>query len=121
LDAQIITALTTLGIVVIGSLGTIVKVLVDKLTADLANNTSITKQARDASDGQLSSTIDKLAAANNTIVGLRAVVWDRDDQIAYLRSRLPQADELLSEYSNRRTRRSSDADVIAAEHHLLGN
>ena len=113
------TELTALAIIIIGSVGTLIKVLVDKLTIELRQNTAITTQARDASNGQLSSVLVQLAAERNLVQGLRAVVRDRDDKLAFLSTRITQVDVLLQEYSDRRTTRTTDADVIAAENHLL--
>lgn len=117
---QIIGALITLGVSVIGALGTLVKVLVDQISKKLEENTTLTKEAKAAANGQLSGILDQLAAERNTVQGLRAVVRERDDRIAYLVARLPQAQELMHRYSDRRTARASEADVIAAEKHLIG-
>jgi hypothetical protein len=116
---HIAEALIGLGIIVIGALGTMVKFWIAHLAAELAQNTAITTQARDASNGQLSSVLDQLAAERNLVQGLRAIVRDRDDRLAYLLSRIPQVEALMVEYSDRRTTRTTDADMIAVEQHLL--
>jgi hypothetical protein len=116
---HIAEALIGLGIIVIGALGTMVKLWIDHLAAELAQNTAITTQARDASNGQLSSVLDQLAAERNTVQGLKAVVRDRDDRLAYLLSRIPQVEALMQEYSDRRATRTTEADMIAVEQHLL--
>jgi hypothetical protein len=120
-DSQIIGALIILGLLVIGSIGTIVKAITDKIVADLAINTTLTREAKNAANGQLTGVIDQLAAERNIVQGLRAVVRERDDRIAYIVARLPEAQGLMRDYSDRRTARASDADVIAAEQHLLGS
>jgi hypothetical protein len=119
LDSQITTALIALGLTVIGALGTLVKVMVDQISRKLEENTKLTKETKAAANGQLTNVIDQLAAERNTVAGLRMVVRERDDRIAYLMARLPQAESLMHDYSERRTARSSEADVIAAEKHLL--
>ena len=121
MDTEITSALIILAVAIIGSLGTLIKAMVDHLAKELAENTSITKQARDSSNGQLTSVIAQLAAERNTVQGLRGVVRERDDRIAYLVARLPEAQELMRNYSERRTARASEADVLAAEKHLLGS
>jgi len=113
------TELTALAIIIIGALGTLVKVLVSQIAKKLEENTILTIQAKDAANGQLSSVIAQLAAERNLVTGLRAVVRERDDRLAYLVSRLPEAQKMLRDYSDRRASRATDADVIAAENHLL--
>jgi CRP-like cAMP-binding protein len=121
MDSQITAALVALAIVIIGSLGTLVKMLVDNISAELSVNTQITKQARDASNGQLSGMIEQLAAERNRVQGLLAVVHDREDRVAYLVSRVPTATALLQEFAARRVHPVTDADVIIAENHALGD
>jgi hypothetical protein len=121
MDTQITAALVTLALVIIGALGTLVKVLVDKISAELSVNTRISTEARDASDGQLSTTLELLAAERNRVQGLLAVIRDREDRIAYLVSRVPTATKLLQEFGDRRTRHITDADAVIAEQHALGD
>lgn len=113
-------ALGGLALITIGALGTLVKVLIKKILNEIQTNTRITTEARDASNGQLSSLTQQLAAERNTVSGLRMVVRERDDRIAYIVARVPQAEDLMRDYSDRRTARASEADVVAAENHLLG-
>ena len=44
LPAEIIAALVSLALIIIGSIGAVVKVLIDRVSADLQHNTSITLQ-----------------------------------------------------------------------------
>jgi len=118
-DQEIIQSLIALGVIVIGCLGTLVKMWINHLATELAQNTRITTQARDASNGQLSSVIDQLAAARNTVMGLRSVVQERDDRLAYITSRLPEADVLMKEFAERRFYRPSATDEALAEQHAL--
>jgi hypothetical protein len=121
MDSQISTALIVLGVTVISALGTLVKLLVDKLSAELATNTSVSMQARDASNGQLSELLAQLAAERNCSQGLRAIIHDRDDRIAYLLARLPEASALMAKFAERRTTKITPADVQLAEQHALGS
>lgn len=107
--------LISLLIAVIGAL----VALVERIRRDLSTNTDLTQQAKDAANGQLSGVLDQLAAVRNQVQGLRAVVRERDDRIAYIVARVPEAEGMMRDYSDRRTSRSSDADVAAAERHLL--
>jgi hypothetical protein len=120
MDPQIIGALLILALLVIGSIGTIVKAITNRIVADLAVNTQLTQETKEATNGQLASLREQLAAARNTIAGLKMVVHERDDRIAYIVARVPDAQLLMRDYSDRRTARASEADVIAAEKHLLG-
>jgi len=116
---HIVEALIGLAIIVIGCLGTLVKMWIDHLATELAQNTRITTQTRDASNGQLSSVLTQLAAARNTVMGLRSVVQERDDRLAYITSRLPEADALMKEFAERRSYRPSATDDALAEQHAL--
>jgi hypothetical protein len=121
MDAQLYSALIVFGIAILGGLGTLVAALVAWLAKKLDTNTHITTQARDASNGRLSDTLDLLATERDRVMGLRFIIRERDDRISYLVSRLPEADQLLAEYRDRRTRRATEADEIAAERHALGD
>jgi hypothetical protein len=116
---QIYQGLIALGVIVIGALGTLVKVLVDKLSDELKSNTHITTQARDASNGRLSEVIDRLAASRDQAQGLRWLVRERDDRIAYIVARLPEAEAIMREYRDRRDSRITSSDELAAEQHIM--
>lgn len=114
-------ALITLGITVIGGLGTLVKVMVDQLTKKLEENTTLTIQTKDVANGQLSIVIAQLATERNLVTGLRVVVRERDDRIAYIVARYPDVESLMIAYSDRRASHVTDSDMIAVEQHLLSN
>lgn len=115
MDASLYAALVALGITVIGALGTLVTLLVERVKRDLAANTRLTQQARDASNGRLTAVMDELAAERNRTLALREVVRERDDRLAYLQSRLPECDRVLQGYRERRqSRRSTDSQELAA-------
>jgi hypothetical protein len=104
----------------VGALATLVKAMVDHLAKELQENTHISRQARDASNGRLSEALDRLAAESNRVMGLRFLIRERDDRIAYIVARLPQAEGLMREYRDQRTTRATEADEAAAERHAMG-
>jgi hypothetical protein len=119
MDSRLIEALILLAIAAVGGLSTLIKVLVTRMLRELRANTTISTQARDASNGRLSEVLDKLAAARNQVVGLRWIVQERDDRLAYLVARLPEAENLMRDYRNQRTTRATAADEALAERHAL--
>lgn len=116
---HIAESLIGLSIIVIGCLGTLVKMWINHLATELAQNTRITTQALDASNGRLSEVIDKLAAERDRAQGLRYLVREREDRLAYITSRLPEADALMKEFAERRTYRQSATDEALTEQHAL--
>jgi len=115
MDPQLSAALIALGITVIGALGTLVTLLVERVKRDLAANTQITQETREG----LQDAVERLAAARNTILGLRLVVREREDRIAYLLARIPEAEQVLVGYYERRRSRHSEAEEHAAERRIL--
>jgi hypothetical protein len=111
-DGRIIEALILLAVASLAGLTTLIK-------RDLTANTKISIQARDLSNGQLSNTLAQLAAVRNQVVGLRAIVHERDDRIAYLVARLPEAESLMRNYRNQRESRATAAEELAAERNVL--
>ena len=103
MNDAVYAALVILAVTVLGALTTLVKAKVDHLVSELQNNTTITTQARDASNGRLRETLDQLAAAQDQAAALRRLVRDREDRIAYLVARIPDAEELMQGYHERRT------------------
>lgn len=119
MDSRLIEALILLAIAAVGGLSTLIKVLVTRMLRELKANTTISTQARDASNGRLSEVMDKLAASRNQVVGLRWIIQERDDRLAYLVARLPEAETLMRDYRNQRTMRPTAADEDLAERHAL--
>lgn len=129
LDPQLANALVSLAIIVLGGLGTLVTTviaLIVWLARKVDGNTQLTSQAnnnakdaKEASNGRLREVLDRLAASRNQVVGLRYLVHERDDRIAYIVARLPEAEELMSEYRNRRTRHATEAEELDAERHAM--
>jgi len=117
MDSQIYGALIALGLIVIGAIGAIVKGLTDRVLSDLGKNTTLTRETREA----IQSTVERLAAARNTILGLREVIRERDDRIAYLVARHPEVENTLHQYQDRRSRRATALDERAAERRVLAD
>ena len=101
-------------------MGTLITALIAWLAKKLSENTTITKQARDASNGRLAETLDRLAVERNLVVGLRSLIRERDDRLAYIVARLPEAEAVMHDYANRRTQHATQADEAAAERRVLG-
>lgn len=121
MDPQLTNGLIALAIVVMGGLGTLVTTLIAWLARKLDTNTSLTQEAKDASNGRLSETLSRLAAERDRVMGLRYLVRERDDRIAYIVARLPDAESLMQEYRDRRDRRITDADEAQAEQHAMSD
>lgn len=116
MDPQITAALVALGLTVITSLGVLVTALTERLKRDLARNTEITKETKEA----LGDTVERLAAARNTILGLRELLRERDDRLSYLESRLPEVTHVLRGYEDRRRARHSAGEELAAVRRIAG-
>jgi len=114
---QLNPLLITLLIAAIGAL----TAWVERVRRDLTRNTSLTKEAKDASNGRLSEVIDRLAAERDRTMGLRYLVRERDDRLAYLMARLPEAKAIEQEYRDRRDARLTEADELAAEQHAMND
>lgn len=110
MDTQLYAALLALGILVIGSIGAIVKALTDRVLKLLAVNTQITTEAADAADGRLQTAQRELAKERDRSFALRELVRERDNRLAYIVSRLPQAEALMSEYGRRREDRHTKTE-----------
>lgn len=119
MDPQLYAALIALGIIVIGAVGTIVKALTNRVIRDLAANTKITTEAKEASNGRLKDALDRLAAERDRSLALRQLLRERDDRLAYLHARLPGVDDVLQGYEERRQRRHSDTEERDALRRIL--
>jgi hypothetical protein len=119
MDQQLAGALLALGLTVIGALGTLVTLLIDKVKRDLAANTLITQEAKDAADGRLTESVNRLAAERDRSLALRELVRERDDRLAYLQSRIPEADCVLKGYMERRQTRTTESQEMRALQRLL--
>lgn len=128
MDQQLYNAIIVFGVATLAGLGTLVTALIAWLARKLDANTRLTtegtiasKEARSASNGRLSDALSQLARARDLVQGLRYLVRERDDRIAYIVARLPQAEEVMREYRDRRTRRATEAEERAAEEHAMSD
>jgi hypothetical protein len=119
MDPALTAQLTALGAVIIGALGTLVTLLVERIKRDLAKNTLITTEARDAADGHLAGALTQLAAERNRSLGLRAIIRERDDRLAYIQSRIPEVDRVLTGYRERRQTRTTESQELKTLQRLL--
>jgi hypothetical protein len=85
----------------------------------LARNTEITQEAKDAANGRLTAAQDQLAAERNRSLALRELVRERDDRLAYLTSRMPEAKRVLVGYEERRQKRHTATEELAALRRVL--
>lgn len=107
---QLQPALVGLLLAAIGVLG----VLIERIAIELRTNTKLTRETAINSNGNLTDAVERLAAERNTVLGLQAVVRERDDRLAFILARHPEIESTLAEYLQNRTRRYTDAQVIAA-------
>jgi hypothetical protein len=121
LDQHIVESLVGLAIVIIGSLGTLITFLTERIKRDLSANTQLTQEAKTAANGTLTTTLEKLAAERNRVFALRMLLREREDRIAFLVARHPAVEATLQQYKRRRSSRPSEADELAAEQHLLAD
>jgi hypothetical protein len=119
MDPQITAQLTALGVVVIGALGTLVTLLIERVKRDLAANTQITQEAKEAANGRLSEALAHLAAERDRTFALRTLLRERDDRFEYVRARLPDVDRVLQGYEEKRQQRYTAAEEHAALQRIL--
>ncbi|MEI8167725.1 MAG: hypothetical protein WCG26_15185 [Chloroflexales bacterium] len=119
MEEHIAEALIALGVVIIGSIGTIVGLLTERIKRDLAANTKLTQETKTAANGTLTSALENLATERNRSFGLRELLRERDDRIAFVVAMHPEVAATLSQYTERRSSRPSEADELAAEQRLM--
>lgn len=119
MDAQLSAQLAALAAVIIGSLGLIVRALTERITKELTRNTTLTEEAKDAANGRLTAALRDLAKERDRSLALRELVRERDNRLAYIVSRLPQADALMSEYGRRREDRRSPTEEQKVVNRML--
>ena len=95
-------ALVALGVLIIGSIGTLLTVWVQRIKRDLERNTEITRQTREAANGTLTTALDRLNAEQNRVAALRDELSDHDDRMAYILSQHPEVAMTLTRYRDRR-------------------
>jgi hypothetical protein len=119
MDNRIIEALTLLALTALGGVSLMIRIGLRRVFNELTHNTKITTDARNASNGQLSEALARLAATRNQVVALRMIVREREDRIAYITARIPDAEQLMCDYRDKRTMRHTEAEEVAAERHIL--
>lgn len=111
---QLYAALIALGITVVGALGAYVNLLIERVKRDLAENTQLTHEAKEAANGRLRDALDRLAAERDRVLALRLVVRERDDRLAYLAARLPEVERVLQGYQEKRQQRHTEREELEA-------
>ena len=118
MDQHILEALSVLAVIIVGSIGTLVTVLTERIKRDLQTNTKLTQETKTAANGTLTTALEKLAAERNRVFALRMLLSERDDRIAFIEARHPDVMATLQQYKQRRSSRPSEADELAAEQHM---
>ena len=95
-------ALVALGVLIIGSIGTLLTVWVQRIKRDLERNTEMTRQTREAANGTLTTALDRLAEVNSRASFLQTELRERDDRMAYILSQHPEVAMTLTRYRDRR-------------------
>lgn len=118
MNAELYGALLALALVVVGSIMAVVRAWTNKVLEDLAQNTQITRDMRNAANGRLQATLRELAYERDRNQGLREVVRERDNRLAFLQNRMPRGmvDALMHEYGRRREDRvtpTREQDLLA--------
>jgi hypothetical protein len=118
-DSHIVEALIALAIVIIGSIGTLVTVLTERIKRDLDTNTKLTQETKTAANGTLTDALAKLAAERNRVFALRMLLRERDDRVAFIVARHPAVESTLQQYKQRRSSRPTQADEQHAEQRFM--
>ena len=98
-------ALVALGVLIIGSIGTLLTVWVQRIKRDLERNTEMTRQTREAANGTLTTALDRLSEVNSRVSILQTELRERDDRIAYILAAHPEIAATLAIYRDRRANR----------------
>lgn len=114
---ELSTAIISLALIIIGSIGALIKAMVDRVLIDLAHNTQITNQAKDAANGRLDAARHELARERDHVLALRALVRERDNRLAFIEARLPAVTELMKTYGQRR----EDSKTESEENRVLAS
>ena len=108
------TALSALLLTAIGALAA----LVEKIRRDLDKNTHLTEDAKAAANGNLREALAHLASERNKVLGLRAVIREREDRLAYIIARHPEVENTLIGYRERRQSRATQLEEAAVMQRL---
>lgn len=107
---QIISALIALIVAIIGAIGAL---FLRQMSDKIDKNTIITQKNADVANGHLQNIIEQLANERNLVIGLRAIVRDRDDRLAYIIARLPDASQMMIDYADRRISSYRDSEDLS--------
>lgn len=119
MDQYVTEALVGLAVMIIGSLGTLITILTERIKRDLSANTQLTRETKTAANGTLTTALEKLAVERNRGFALRMLLRERDDRVAFILARHPAVEATLQQYKQRRSSRPSQADELAAEQRLI--
>ncbi len=108
MEEHIAEALIALAIVVIGSIGTLVTVLTERIRRNLDMNTQLTRETKTAANGTLTTALEKLAAERDLVAGLRELLKEREDRLAFIETHHPEIAVTVQQYKRRRTSRAPD-------------
>lgn len=92
----------SLSTALISLLVAVVLALVEKIRRDLGENTTITKQTKEAANGTLHKTMERLKEEQERAERLQDLVRDQQDKLSFLSAKLPEVQEILSSYRDRR-------------------
>jgi hypothetical protein len=118
MNTEITSALVLVVVTVLVGAAGFIKVWFDRLTTKLQENTKISTEARDASNGRLSRKEEENAQLRQRLQAMQSRAEALSDIVMYIRSR-PEAAELLTAYSDRRRVRVYDEglDRLIADAH----
>jgi hypothetical protein len=107
---DLVPILVTLLIAVLGAL----TAWVERIRRDLADNTTISQEAKELSNGRLSEVLKRLDSSDRTIDVLRGRILEHDDRLAFLLSLHPELQHDLSQFTPRRN--YHDLTVVPEPH-----
>ena len=110
MDQHVVEALVALAVIIIGSLGTLVTFLTERIKRNLDTNTQLTRETRTATNGTLTDALNRVAEEQDRVARLRSALDERENRLAYLVARHPELEETLTQYKQRR---SSHLDNVA--------
>ena len=112
MDQHIVQALVGLAVIIIGSIGTLVTILVERIKRDLSENTRITRETRTATR---SAALARVESERRHVVALELLIREREDRIAYLISRHPEIEATLNQYQPRRSMRPISEEAVVGD------
>lgn len=80
----------------------VLTLMLEKVRRDLADNTTITKETKSAANGTLRGVMEQLEKERRENSTLQLQLRDQENRIAFIKSRLPEAEGIMSGYQERR-------------------